>query len=550
MKFSIYQESRKGARKIQPGPHRLLLQRDALLMVIADGMGGHLHGEVASQIAMQLLTEAFQREARPKLADPAAVPAARPSPTRTTRIVDYAARAQPARDRRAPPASPAWCRTRIAYWAHVGRFAPLPHPRRAAIEAQTKDHSRVQMLVDQGRIREEAVAAHPERNKIFNCLGRERAAAGRPVASRRRCARATPCCCAPTACGARSTAALITAALLKNDIMKAMPELLDLAELRAGRGLRQSVGGGDDLGGAIARRGRRRSRRDPGARRRSAPSSRISAAPTRQRPHRRGNRARDPGNPRRDPQTHADKAHDDRPSERTQPTNCAPCASSAHYTRHAEGSVLVEFGDTRVICTASVEEKVPGFLKGRGQGWVTAEYGMLPRATNTRTDREAARGKQSGRTQEIQRLIGRSLRAVTDLSKLGERTIQIDCDVHPGRRRHAHREHHRRLRRAARRGGTLLARGLIAASPIRDFVAAVSVGIYQGVPVLDLDYAEDSSCDTDMNVVMTGSGGFVEVQGTAEGAPFSPAQMDALLALAQKGIGELIAKQKQALGIG
>ena len=219
------------------------------------------------------------------------------------------------------------------------------------------------------------------------------------------------------------------------------------------------------------------------------------------------------------------------------------------YTKHAEGSVLVEFGDTKVLCTASVEEKVPGFLRGQGRGWLTSEYGMLPRATNTRTEREAARGKQSGRTQEIQRLIGRSLRAVADLALLGERTIQIDCDViqADGGTRTASITG---AYVAAHDAVTLLfQRGLIAGTPLRDFVAAVSVGVYQGTPVLDLDYAEDSACDTDMNVVMTGSGGFVEVQGTAEGAPFSRRDMDALLMLAQSGIAQLVAKQKEALGL-
>jgi len=220
------------------------------------------------------------------------------------------------------------------------------------------------------------------------------------------------------------------------------------------------------------------------------------------------------------------------------------------FTRHAEGSVLVEFGDTRVICTASVEEKVPAFLRDRGQGWVTAEYGMLPRATHTRTDREAARGRQSGRTQEIQRLIGRSLRAVIDLEALGERSVQIDCDViqaDGGTRTASITGAFVALHDAL---AQLERRGLIARSPVRDFVAAVSVGIYEGVPILDLDYEEDSVCDTDMNVVMTGAGGFVEVQGTAEGEPFSQSQMDALLDLARRGIRELIAKQKAALGIG
>ena len=237
-----------------------------------------------------------------------------------------------------------------------------------------------------------------------------------------------------------------------------------------------------------------------------------------------------------------------RPSGR-KPDELRPIAIDRHYTRHAEGSVLVAFGDTRVICTASVEEGVPGFLRGRGQGWVTAEYGMLPRATHTRSDREAARGKQSGRTQEIQRLIGRSLRAVTDLEKLGECTVKLDCDViqaDGGTRTASVTGAFVALHDAV---GTLLERGILAASPIRDFVAAASVGLFEGVPVLDLDYAEDSGCETDMNVVMTGSGGFVEVQGTAEGAPFSAAQMDALLALAKKGIAELIAKQKVALGL-
>ena len=219
------------------------------------------------------------------------------------------------------------------------------------------------------------------------------------------------------------------------------------------------------------------------------------------------------------------------------------------YTRHAEGSVLIEFGDTRVLCTASVEDKVPGFLRGRGQGWVTAEYGMLPRSTNTRTDREAARGKQSGRTQEIQRLIGRSLRAVTDMEKLGERTVQIDCDViqaDGGTRTAGITGAFVALHDAI---SVLMRRGLVAESPLRDFVAAVSVGIVEGAPVLDLDYAEDSACDTDMNVVMTGAGRYVEVQGTAEGEPFSREQMGSLLELASAGIQELIGHQRRALGM-
>jgi ribonuclease PH len=224
-----------------------------------------------------------------------------------------------------------------------------------------------------------------------------------------------------------------------------------------------------------------------------------------------------------------------------------PVRITRNYTRHAEGSVLIEFGETKVICTASVDEKVPGFLKGKGQGWLTAEYGMLPRATNTRSDREAARGKQSGRTQEIQRLIGRSLRSVFDLAALGERTIQIDCDVIQA---------DGGTRTAAITGGFVAAydaarwlrqRGMIDNVPVSDFVAAISVGVFQGTPLLDLDYVEDSACETDMNVVMTGSGGFVEVQGTAEGKPFSREQMDRLLDLARRGITSLVAAQKQAL---
>ena len=237
-----------------------------------------------------------------------------------------------------------------------------------------------------------------------------------------------------------------------------------------------------------------------------------------------------------------------RPSRR-EPGQLRPIAIERGFTRHAEGSVLITFGDTRVICTASVEESVPGFLKGRGQGWVTAEYGMLPRSTHTRTDREAARGKQSGRTQEIQRLIGRSLRAVIDLQALGERTVKLDCDViqaDGGTRTASVTGAFVALHDAV---GALLERGALGGSPLRDFVAAVSVGLYEGAPILDLDYAEDSRCDTDMNVVMTGSGGFVEVQGTAEGSPFSAAQMDALLALAQRGIAQLVEKQKAALGV-
>jgi ribonuclease PH len=224
-----------------------------------------------------------------------------------------------------------------------------------------------------------------------------------------------------------------------------------------------------------------------------------------------------------------------------------PVAITRHYTRHAEGSVLVAFGDTQVLCTASVDEKVPPHKRGSGQGWVTAEYGMLPRATHTRSDREAAKGKQSGRTQEIQRLIGRSLRCVFDLSALGERTIALDCDV---------LQADGGTRTAAITGAFvaahdavtwLLAQGRIAASPIRDHVAAVSVGIVQGTPLLDLEYVEDSACDTDMNVVMTGSGGYVEVQGTAEGVAFSRAEMMALMQLADDGIRALVAAQSRAL---
>ncbi len=217
------------------------------------------------------------------------------------------------------------------------------------------------------------------------------------------------------------------------------------------------------------------------------------------------------------------------------------------YTRHAEGAVLIECGDTRVICTASVLEKVPPHKKGSGEGWVTAEYGMLPRSTNTRTDREAARGKQSGRTQEIQRLIGRSLRAVVDLKKLGERTIHIDCDViqaDGGTRTASITGAYVALADAV---NWLLGQGKIPESPLLDQVAAVSVGIYQGVPVLDLDYAEDSDCDTDMNVVMTGQGGLIEVQGTAEGATFSRRELNALLDLAEAGIRQLVQAQHNAL---
>jgi len=237
-----------------------------------------------------------------------------------------------------------------------------------------------------------------------------------------------------------------------------------------------------------------------------------------------------------------------RPSKR-KPDQLRAVSIERGYTKHAEGSVLVTFGDTKVLCTASVEDRVPGFLKGEGQGWLTAEYGMLPRATNTRGDREAARGKQSGRTQEIQRLIGRSMRAVVDLGKLGERTIQIDCDV---------LQADGGTRTASITGAFvavhdaltwLKGKGAFAELPIQNFVAAVSVGVYEGTPVLDLDYAEDSNCDTDMNVVMTGTGGFIEVQGTAEGAAFSKTELDALLGLADKGIRELVALQKKSLGL-
>jgi len=220
-----------------------------------------------------------------------------------------------------------------------------------------------------------------------------------------------------------------------------------------------------------------------------------------------------------------------------------------HYTKHAEGSVLIECGDTKVICTASIEDKVPGFLKGKGQGWLTAEYGMLPRSTHSRMDREAARGKQSGRTQEIQRLIGRSLRAAFDLEAFGERTLHLDCDViqADGGTRTASITGAMVAAYDAFSG--LMERGLLDAVPVKHFVAAISVGVVQGTPVLDLDYVEDSGCDTDMNVVMNEAGHFIEVQGTAEGAAFDRAGMNRLLDLAQAGIADLIGLQKQSLGI-
>ena len=235
-----------------------------------------------------------------------------------------------------------------------------------------------------------------------------------------------------------------------------------------------------------------------------------------------------------------------RPSQR-QPDQLRSVRLTRGFTCHAEGSVLVEFGATRVLCTASVEENVPGFLRGKGQGWVTAEYGMLPRATHTRSAREAAKGKQSGRTQEIQRLIGRSLRAVVDLGALGERQIVVDCDV---------LQADGGTRTAAITGACvavhdalvgLVTAGKLAHNPMREFVAAVSVDIHQGEPVLDLDYAEDSDCDTDMNVVMTESGGLIEVQGTAEGAAFSRAELNALIDLAELGGRQLFELQRAAV---
>ena len=226
-----------------------------------------------------------------------------------------------------------------------------------------------------------------------------------------------------------------------------------------------------------------------------------------------------------------------------------PVTITRQFTKHAEGSVLITMGDTKVLCTASVEERVPPHKKGSLEGWVTAEYGMLPRATNTRSDREAARGKQTGRTQEIQRLIGRSLRAVVDLKKLGERQITLDCDVlqaDGGTRCASITGAFIALQDAV---NGLVKSGKIVESPIADFVAAISVGIGHEGAILDLDYVEDSSCETDMNVVMTGSGAFIEIQGTAEGSPFSRADMDALMALAESGIRDLVIAQKQALGI-
>ncbi len=237
-----------------------------------------------------------------------------------------------------------------------------------------------------------------------------------------------------------------------------------------------------------------------------------------------------------------------RPNGR-QPDELRPIRFTRQFTKHAEGSVLVEFGDTRVICTATVEERIPPFLKGKGQGWITAEYGMLPRATHTRTQREAAGGKQGGRTLEIQRLIARSLRAAVDLKLLGERSIVVDCDVIQA---------DGGTRTASITGGCVALIDAIrrarehktlSADPLRHVIASVSVGMVQGTPVLDLDYAEDSGADTDMNVVMNDAGLFIEIQGTAEGSAFSAAQMQSMTALAQTGIARLLALQKQALGM-
>ena len=235
-----------------------------------------------------------------------------------------------------------------------------------------------------------------------------------------------------------------------------------------------------------------------------------------------------------------------RPSQRS-PHQLREIRITRNYTKHAEGSVLIECGDTKVICTASVDEKVPPHKRGSGEGWVTAEYGMLPRSTHERMGREASKGKQSGRTQEIQRLIGRSLRAVVDLGKLGERTIQIDCDViqaDGGTRTASITGAFVALHDAV---SGLLNKGKLKETPLKDFIAAISVGIYRGTPVLDLDYAEDSACDTDMNVVMLGNGRFVEVQGTAEGHAFTRAEMDELLELAKSGIEQLVGMQRAAL---
>ncbi|MFZ8943813.1 MAG: ribonuclease PH [Methylophilaceae bacterium] len=218
-----------------------------------------------------------------------------------------------------------------------------------------------------------------------------------------------------------------------------------------------------------------------------------------------------------------------------------------HYTKHAEGSVLVKFGDTHVLCNASIEETVPSFLKGKEQGWVTAEYGMLPRSTSSRMQREAARGKQSGRTQEIQRLIGRSLRAIMDLKALGERTIHLDCDViqaDGGTRTASISGAYVALFDAVQ---TLINSGKLDSSPILDSIAAISVGVKDSSILLDLDYSEDSQCDTDMNIVMTGSGKFIEIQGTAEGVPFSRNEMDLLINAAEAGIKTIITKQIEAL---
>jgi ribonuclease PH len=527
MRFTIYQESRQGGRNNNEDRMAYCYSRDALLMVIADGMGGHLRRDRGADRRADAGRRLPARSASAP-GDPFLFLQKRLTNAHHA-ILDYT---DEHRMKDTPRTTCVACmiQDNVAYWAHAGDSRLLPDARRQGHRPDASDHSRVRLLVDQGMITE-AQAAAPATATRSTAAWAARTRRKSSSRARRRCWPATSCCSAPTACGVSSPANDGRRAEGAN-LIQAVPMLLNQAELPAAN-MRQPVGVAvrwedsyvEDASSAISTK--TMSQHEVTTR-----SMNSAAIPAYKSDLSDDEIEKAIEEIRSAIDKYSEKIRNSmRPSQR-QPDQLRTVRITRNFTRHAEGSVLIEMGDTRVLCTASVEENVPPFLRGKGQGWVTAEYGMLPRSTHTRTAREAAKGKQSGRTQEIQRLIGRALRAVVRPQGARRTPDHARLRRAAGRRRHPLRLDHRRLGRAATKPATSWSRPASCRQPgtrprRRDFGRHL-----QGRPVLDLDYPEDSGCDTDMNVVMTGNGGIVEIQGTAEGEPFTREQMSVLVDLA------------------
>ncbi len=547
MRFSVYQVSRKGGREKNEDRMGYCYTRESGLFALADGMGGHPEGEVASQLALQTLAALFQRDCKPTLHDPLRF-------LHESIIAGHHQLLRYATQKAlidTPRTTVVACllQGNAAYWAHCGD-SRLYLVRGDKLIARTRDHSYSELQQTMSQV--VPMGDRFNRNVLFTCLGspgkpvvdtvgplllqRRRPAPAvlrRPVGHGRATARSpisSPTCRSPTRCPSWSSRRCATAAPRATTSRCSRSSGKAPRPATSGHGISTNAlgDGGVRLHHPGQRARHRRRARRARRRRDRALDPEINEAI--QRSAKLEEVLSSPGRATIAAMTFQRSARS--PS----PTSCAPSRITRGFTNHAEGSVLIDFGDTRVLCTASVEEKVPPHKRGSGEGWVTAEYGMLPRATHTRSDREAARGKQSGRTQEIQRLIGRSLRAVFDLTLLGERTIYARLRRAAGRRRHPHRGDHRRLRRRRRRGDLAAGQGQdrALADPRRRSPRSRSASSH-GTPLLDLEYVEDAACDTDMNVVMTGAGGFVECRARPRARPSRAREMDALLALAGQG---------------